>query len=136
MTKWLGITIIFFFMSCSKNTFTLYEVQGTYYEVQTKNSQWKKECVLIVTDTTVILKNCSFFKDFIGKKIRIVDGNRLVYILEYSYPNQDIHLPSVNAVRDTVREYSKSFKIFEKDGVIHLYDMVEEHEEITFRKVE
>ncbi len=114
MKKWTIIVSTFLIMACNQKTFTIDEVKGTYSEVETKHSKWNENCSLVVTDSTVTLRNCRLLKDFTGNKIRIVE-NRLLY-----------HFP----------DYYTSFEIFEKDGVIHLYQPVEEHEDITFRKVE
>lgn len=99
-------------MACSQRTFTLEELKGTYYEIQ-NSGELNPNCILIVGDSTVTLKNCSLLKDFTGHKIRIV-GNRLLY-----------YFP----------EYYTSFEISENGNSIQLYQPIEENEDITFKKV-
>ena len=100
-------------MACNQNNFSVDEVKGTYFEVETEHSKWNKYCSLVVSDSTVTLRNCRLLKDFTVNKIKIVE-NRLLY-----------HFP----------EYYTSFEIFTKDGIIHLHQSVEDNESITFRKI-
>jgi hypothetical protein len=137
MKKWTMIFLSFLILACDQRTFTLDEVKGTYYEVETKHSKWNKDCSLIVSDSTVTLRNCRLLKDLSGDKIRVVE-NRLGYHMKYSINEPNCGLSwrqGIGLQNDTIHEYYTSFKIFKRDGIIHLYQPVETSEGITFRKI-
>lgn len=137
MKKWTITVSTILIMACNQKTFTLDEVKGTYSEVETKHSKWNKDCSLVVSDSTVTLRNCRLLKDFTGNKIRIVE-HRLVYHMRYSINDPDSGLSwrqGIGRQNDTIYEHNTSFEIFKKDGVIHLYQTIEDNESITFRKI-